>query len=102
MIIYNVTVNVDEGIHDSWLTYMKDEHIPDVMKTGCFEEFTFSRIITKQIGESGVTYAVQYKCRDMETYQSYQEKHAPALQEDHTKKFGGKFHAFRTLLEEVE
>lgn len=80
---------------------MKKEHIPDVMNTGCFVEFALNRIISRQDGETGITYAIQYKCRDLETYHTYQEKHAPALQKDHTDKFSGKFFAFRTLLEEV-
>lgn len=32
MIIYNVTVNIEHNVHDEWLKFMKDEHIPDVMK----------------------------------------------------------------------
>ncbi len=102
MIIYNVTVNVEDSVHNDWLSYMRDEHIPDVMKTGCFVDFTFSRIITRQPGETGVTYAIQYKCSDMNEYNNYQENFAPDLQKDHTSKFEGKVYAFRTLLEVVQ
>ena len=31
MIVYNVTVSVDENITSDWLAWMKDEHIPEVM-----------------------------------------------------------------------
>ncbi|MEO8448027.1 MAG: DUF4286 family protein, partial [bacterium] len=28
MILYNVTVNVDDSVHDEWLEWMKTIHIP--------------------------------------------------------------------------
>ena len=101
MIIYNVTINVEDSVGESWLDYMKNEHIPDVMKTNCFVDYKFSKILTRHDGETGTTYAVQYRCDSMAKLEEYQEKFAPALQKDHTEKYRDKFVAFRTLLEEV-
>lgn len=95
-VIYNVTVSVDEDICEEWLTYMKELHIPDVMKTGQFIESKISKVIGHE--EGGKTYAVQYLCANMETYDKYKNDFAPNLQADHTKKFGTKTAAFRTLL----
>jgi len=95
-VIYNVTVSVDKQVCDEWLEYMKEVHIPDVMNTGSFLESRLSRVHGEE--EGGVTYAVQYLCKDMNTYEEYQAKHAPALQADHTKKYGLRTVAFRTLL----
>ena len=36
MVIYNVTVNIDDSAHDEWLIWIK-EHIPQVLATGKFE-----------------------------------------------------------------
>ena len=102
MIIYNVTVNIEASHNESWLKYMKSEHIPDVMKTGCFIDFTLSRILSTQADETGMTYSIQYKSPNMETYTKYQEQFAPGLQKEHTSKFEGKFVAFRTLLEVID
>ena len=102
MIIYNVTINIEEAAHKEWLTYMRDAHIPDVMNTGCFKDFSFSRLITKQEGESGTSYSIQYKSESLEKYNEYNEKHAPSFQQEHKKKFAGKFVAFRSLMESVE
>ncbi len=95
-VIYNVTVSVDEDASQDWLDWMQNTHIPDVMKTGLFLESRISKVLGHE--EGGKTYAIQYLCPDMDTYYLYQEKFAPVLQEDHTKKFGSKTVAFRTLL----
>lgn len=102
MIIYNVTVNIEETVMDEWLRYMKETHIPDVMNTGCFKSYSIQRVLSTQPDETGATFAVQYRCPDMETYETYQRKFASDLQRAHTGKFQGKFAAFRTLLEEIE
>lgn len=96
-IIYNVTINVEHSAHDAWLKWMKETHIPDLMKTGLFLENRFSKVLVDE--QQGVTYSVQYLCANMDDYNTYREKHATALQLDAKKHFEGKFVAFRTLLE---
>ena len=96
MIIYNVTVNIDEDVHDEWLDWMKSIHIPEVMKTGHFIESKLSRILAEE--EGGKSYSIQYLCESMEVFEIYQNNHAPALQNDHSVRYGGKFVAFRTML----
>ena len=36
MLLYNVTITVDLDVHDDWVQWMRDTHIPDVMSTGMF------------------------------------------------------------------
>lgn len=99
MIIYNVTLNVDEDVATEWLTWMKTVHIPEVMATGLFLDNRICRLLAEE--EGGLTYAVQYTCADMATYERYKAEHAPRLQAETQKKYGGRFAAFRTLLEVV-
>jgi len=101
MIIYNVTINIEESAHTDWLKWMKEIHIPEVMETGYFLENKIAKVITTQEDETGHTYAIQYTCNSMTDLNEYQEKHAPKLQEEHVKRYQGKFVAFRTLLEIV-
>ncbi len=97
MIIYNVTVSVDYSANAEWLDWMKAIHIPEVMATGKFVDCKLSKIMAEE--EGGKSYSIQYLCENKETLEEYQINDAPALQEKHTLKFGGKTHAFRTLLE---
>jgi hypothetical protein len=102
MIIYNVTVNVENDIHDEWLHWMKTVHIPEVMETACFTHHYFCRIVSRQPDETGHTYAIQYHCKSQEAFDTYQRDFASDLQAKHIGKYEGKFVAFRTLLEKVE
>ena len=96
MIIYNVTINVDESINDEWLEWMKSRHIPDVLATGMFTGYKIFRIRTD---DEGFTYSIQYFLKSDEDYEKYQKDFAPKLQAEHTEKFKNKFVAFRTVME---
>lgn len=96
MYIYNVTANVEESIHNEWLKWMKEVHIPDVMATNMFLSNTMFEVLVDH--EQGFTYSIQYGFKDMETLKLYQEVFAPKLQAEHKEKFGSQVLAFRTLL----
>jgi hypothetical protein len=101
MIVYNVTINIDAPLADEWVLWMKDIHIPQVMQTGMFSRYEFFRLLTRQEDEEGITYVVQYFTSSMENYERYQSDFAPALQAETRKLYEGKFHAFRSVMEEV-
>jgi len=100
MILYNVTVNVADEVHEEWVDWMRTVHIQDVMNTGCFIKYKFCRLIRSQ--EEGTTYSIQYFCKDMATLHSYQVKFSQKLQADHQSRFKDKCVAFRSLLEVIE
>lgn len=99
MYIYNVTINVDASVHDEWLRYMQEEHIPDVMKTGCFVDNRMLKVLN--VEDEGTTYSVQYTFLNMSDMEEYREKHAPRLQKEVVDRYKDKFVAFRTLLQIV-
>ena len=101
MIIYNVTVNVDQDVAEDWLNWMRHTHIPDVLNTGMFESYSILRLIGDE-KSGGITYAIQYRAQNMAMYERYKGEFAPGLQADALQKFSGKFVAFRTLLEVVK
>ena len=45
MIIYNVTVNIDDSIADQWLAWIK-EHIPQVLATGKFTDAKLTKVLS--------------------------------------------------------
>jgi len=98
MIIYNVTINIHESVHDQWMTWMQEKHINDVLATG---KFTSARMVKVLIEEEmgGVTYSIQYTTENKELLQRYYIEDAPRLREEGIKLFGEKMLAFRTELE---
>lgn len=100
MLIYNVTIKVDESIATSWLQWMQQEHIQRIMDTGCFTEYKMVRLLDIDDSE-GPTYAVQYFAPTMDHYQQYLRQHAPRIRKESIDKWGDRFIAFRTLMEVV-
>ena len=100
MLIYNVTVGVDKSIEQEWLLWMREVHIPDVMRTQMFVSHKIYKILTTE-NEDNVSYAIQYSARSLNELEVYLEKFAPALREESHKKFGDRQASFRTLLEEI-
>ncbi|MDG2505442.1 MAG: DUF4286 family protein [Crocinitomicaceae bacterium] len=101
MIIYNVTVSIDNSIEQEWLSWMRTKHIPDVMSTQAFRECKLSRLLTGE-EQGGKAYSVMYVAFSREHLDQYQKEHAYKLQEEHSRKYQGKFAAFRTELKIVE
>jgi hypothetical protein len=100
MILYSVTVNIDNEVHDEWLHWMKTEHIPDVLSTGLFVDNKILRMLD-EVENGGVTYSFQYYLNNAEDFQTYQQHHAARLQDEHARRYQDRFVAFRTLLEVV-
>jgi hypothetical protein len=98
MIIYNVTVNIDDSIHENWLTWMQQKHINEVLKTGLFTKAKLVKVLVEE-EMGGTTYAVQYFATSKERLNDYQKNHAPRLQKEGLELFGDKMLAFRTELE---
>jgi phosphoribosylamine-glycine ligase len=101
MLIYNVTSNVDESIHDQWMTWMTEKHIPEMIATGKFVEARMTKVLVEE-EMGGITYSVQYMTKDRATLNSYFEEFAPKLIQEGVALFGGKVVTFRTELEVVK
>lgn len=102
MILYNVTISIDDDVHDEWLDWMKKTHIPEVMESNCFENCRMFKIEKHNPTDPGVNYGIQYYAQSREDYERYQREYASALKLKTQKLYDGKFVAFRTLLEEVD
>lgn len=100
MYIYNVTTQLAWAIHDEWLAWMQEIHIPEVVATGCFTHHRMVRVLEVDETE-GPTYAVQYFTDTLEMYQSYLAKYAPALRKNSINKWGNACISFRSLMEVV-
>jgi len=100
MFIYNVTTKVDHSIHQAWLLWIQEEHIPDIIGTGCFTKATVLHLLEQDDNE-GPTYAVQYVAESKALYNRFIDKFAPAMRQKATDKWGNKFIAFRSIMQVI-
>ena len=98
MLIYNVTINIDDSVHEDWLTWMRDKHIPDMLATQKFLEAKMCRVMVEE-EMGGTTYSIQYKTPDRETLERYYQEDAERMRSEGNRLFPNKFVAFRTELE---
>lgn len=101
MVLYNVTVSVDSDVESEWLSWMRMEHIPEVLETGYFESNRILKLLNDQPDATGPTYAIQYELENIGRLDQYLQNEAVVLQQKHLQRFGQKCIAFRSVLEEV-
>ncbi|QDO93337.1 DUF4286 family protein [Formosa sediminum] len=101
MYIYNVTSNVSDAVHDTWIAWMKQVHIPQVLSVGMFYEAKLTRVLVdEEMG--GKTYSVQYRAKSREDLETYYTQFAESLRQETVQKFGENVLSFRTELEVID
>ena len=100
MIVYNVTTKVTPAIQQDWLHWIKEEHIPEIISTGCFTHATVLQLLENDDSE-GPTYAVQYFAESKSLYNNYMEKYAAVMRQKAFDKWGNQFIAFRSLMQVI-
>ena len=99
MYIYNVTINIQEDAHEEWVEWMKKEHIPEMLETGKFTKALMTKVLVQE-EMGGITYSVQFTAATKDMLQKYYDEDAEEMR-SRSKKFEGKFVAFRTELQVV-
>ena len=101
MIIYNVTTNIDDAVHDEWINWMKKYHIPAMLSTGKFLRAKMCRvIIDEEMG--GLTYSVQYTSKNRATLDRYYKEDAERMRAQVDALFYNRYVAFRTELQLID
>jgi len=98
MIIYNVTINLENEVLHLWQKWIKT-HINKVLQTGKFEKAILSKVLSS---DEGHTYSVQYYAKNRQALNDYYNKFSKDLKVDTFKTFGNQIIAFRTELEIIE
>jgi hypothetical protein len=80
MIIYEVTAVVEARLAEAYERYMRRQHIPDVLASGCFQGAELS-------GATPGRYRIRYEASTEEDLERYLATHAPRLREDSASHF---------------
>lgn len=92
--IYEVTVNFTGENAAEFERYMADEHIPDVLATGCFPAAFFAK--------EGNRYTVAYHVNRPEDMQRYLDEFAPKLRDDVMARYEHRVEISRRMLDIVK
>lgn len=100
MIIFNTTFHVEDKVCNDYIRFIKDVYIIKATNSGFLHEPRFARIHA-QHEESGTSYSLQFKVKNVDTLNHWYAIEGEALQKELTSLFGNKALGFVTLLEEI-
>src|SRR5690606_37131784 len=92
--------NIDESVHDQWLSWMQNKHVNEVLATGKFIKAKLVKVLVDE-DMGGATYSVQYLTDSKASLESYYKEDAPRLREEGLRLYGDKMLAFRTDLQVI-
>lgn len=101
MIIFNTTFLVEDDILDNYIRFMKETYIATASDSGFLHEPRFC-LIHSQHEESGSSYSLQFRVKNVDTLNHWFATEGQALQTELTARFGNKALGFVTILEEIE
>jgi hypothetical protein len=94
MLTYEVTATVEERLRASYVEYMRGEHIPAVLATGCFAGAVFEQA-------SDGRFRVRYQSPSQAKLELYMRDHTARLREEFSVHFPSGVVLFREVWSEV-
>lgn len=101
MIVYNITTKILPQIKEQWLHWQTNEHIPEIMATGLFDEYKVYRLMEQDESE-GFTFTAQYFTSSWQRYQQYVDTCSASIRKKAVDKWGNQCIAFRTVMQLVD
>ncbi len=92
---YEVALDVDPERVGELETYMRTEHIPQILKTGCFVRITFERSASGR-------FRTRYEAASQDVLDSYFRDHAEPFREDFRRRFPQGIVPAREVWAEIE
>lgn len=100
MKIYNITFNVENSVENEWLKWVKENHIKQVMETGCFSSARFTKITSHKEPDS-VNYSIQFLSESENGISEYLNNHAPKIKHETLITFKNKVLFFETEMDYI-
>ena len=98
MNIFNITYLVSDKVHEEWLEWIREEHIPFMLSSDYFTQPQVARVITSA-KEEGTSFSVQFHVQDMHTLKLWNKEYSLLFKENCSQKFGEDVLFFTTVLE---
>ena len=102
MILFSLTVNIDNEIEDEWLEWMRQTFIPSLWLTGFFQEKRFLKLLNEELQGNGITYSLQFTLDGIGKMKEFEANHLPDFRNMLYGKYSGRLVDFFTILETVD
>lgn len=99
MLLFNVTVIIEEASAPEWLTWMQEDHISRLMEKDCFVSYRLLKIVDSP--NEGVSYCVQFIAENEAKHQTFLDLHEQQFTAEMYTKYPNKLVTFSTLMEFV-
>ncbi len=98
MIIYQVSCKVNIDVAAKWEAYFIEQHLDDVLNTGCFTGYDFRK---EKLDEENILFSSEYYCESEADLERYNTTFAAALKADINSKFGGYYDCHRHIYQSI-
>ena len=102
MILFSLTVNIDNDIEDDWLEWMRQTFIPSLWLTGFFHEKRFLKLLNEDLQGNGITYSLQLTLEGIGRMKEFEANHLQDFRNMLYGKYSGRLVDFFTILETVD
>jgi hypothetical protein len=99
MLVYTITVNVEQSVTDQWLLWMKENFLGAMLATGFFQRYNAFKVLHDSDGD---TYTFQFFCSDILQFEQFSEPHKGIILQSLMNSYPGKVVYFNTMLEELK
>lgn len=98
MILYNITINIHESVHDQWMNWVNTYYIPGLLNTGKFQKARMVKVLVDE-DMGGITYSIQFETPDKETLDRFYKEDFDQFETEARRLFGELMLTFKTELQ---
>jgi hypothetical protein len=97
MILFNITIIIEDSIDKQWLNWMNSEFIPSAMESNLIASNRLLKVLDSP--NEGITYCLQFVIDNIDSYNQFKTSHLPLIMDNHAAQFSNRFVSFSTLME---
>lgn len=101
MLIFNTTFVVSDKMHDKWMKWVREQHLPFMLESGILSKPQIAKIMGVE-EQDGTSYSVQFHVKDMNDLEKWHVLYAQKFELQFSQKFGSEVLFFATVLEIIE
>jgi hypothetical protein len=101
MIIYNTTYSVSDKVYGSFLKWVKEKHIPQMISSGYFSESKLSRVLTDE-DQDGNSISLQLTAESVNAVSKWREQYGDLFEMEISSLFSVNVLYFSTFLEIID